>query len=126
MKICFFGSKTRNIKIRDGHFVESSILRPLAFFDGLLRLNSKLNILAAFKHFPFFSPNWRNMTSLKGHFLKSLSTDFSISCERCQLDAEKGTESFLSISVAVFELSRKFSRGAEFPPPPAGRVLNRC
>ena len=42
-----------------------------------LRLTSKLNILAALKHLLFFNQKWRNMTSLKRHFLKKFSTDFS-------------------------------------------------
>ena len=43
---------------------------------------------------------------------------------RRQIDAEEGAESFVSISAAVFELSRKSGRGGQYlPPPPPGRGL---
>ena len=41
------------------------------------------------------------------------------------MDAAEGTQSFASISAAVFELSRTSRReGAEFPPPPSGARVN--
>ena len=41
----------------------------------------------------------------------------------CQIDAGEGTESFVCISAAVFELSRKSGRGGISPPPLAGLGL---
>ena len=38
------------------------------------------------------------------------------------MDAAEGTESFASISAAVFELSRKSGRGGDIPPPSGARV----
>ena len=61
----FEGQNRNKSKIRDCYFVERWILRRLAF----LRLTSKPNILAVFKHLPFFDPKCRSMTSLNCHFL---------------------------------------------------------
>ena len=65
-----FGGQNRNkSKIRDCHFVRRTFnFTPFGIF--WLRLTSKPNILAVFKHLPFFDPKWRNMTSLNRHFLK--------------------------------------------------------
>ena len=101
-----FGGQNREISnIRHSHLVERSILHRFAFF---VRLTSKLNNLAAFKHLPFSDPKLLNMTSLKRHFVKNISTDFSVFfCGNRQIDVGKGTESFASISAAVFQPSRK-------------------
>ena len=44
---------------------------------------------------------------------------------RRQIDAGEGTESFASISAAVFELSRTAGRGGGNSAPTAGRVLSK-
>ena len=72
-EILYFEGQNRKIsKIQDSHFIERSIWRFFGVQFGVsrLRLTSKLNILAAFKHFLFVYPKWRNMASLKRHFLK--------------------------------------------------------
>ena len=57
---------------------------------------------------------------------KFLDGFFSNIGARRQIDAEEGTESFVSISAAVFELSRKSGRGGDIrTPPPAGRGLRK-
>ena len=69
--ILYLGGKLeKNMeKIRDSRFVDRSISRFFCVFG--LRFASNLYILEAFKHLPPFEPKWRNMTSLKHHFLKN-------------------------------------------------------
>ena len=63
------------LKIQDSHFVDLTILRLLNF---LIASYCKTEHSAAFKLLLFFFYlKWRNMTSLKRHFLKFFSTDFS-------------------------------------------------
>ena len=70
-----FGSQNKKIsKIRESHFVKRSILRRLEFFDCILLQNWTL--LQPSNICRFFNPKWRNMTSLKRHFVKKLSTVF--------------------------------------------------
>ena len=70
-----FGSQNKkNIKTSRKPFCTALNFTPFGVFG--LHLTSKLNIIAAFKHLPFFNPKWRNMTSLKRYFVKKLSTVF--------------------------------------------------
>ena len=72
------------MNIRDDHFVEHSIWHLLTFF--CLRFASKLYILETIGSWPFFDPKSRDMTSLKGHFLKKFQTNFvEIPCECVKL-----------------------------------------
>ena len=69
-----FGGHNRKIsKIIGGHFVQRCFT-PFRVYR--LRRTSKLNILAAFKHLPFFDQKWPNMASLKHHFLENYLSDF--------------------------------------------------
>ena len=113
----FWGSNRKIWEIRDSHLVERLILHRLALFDCVA---SKLYILAASKHLPFFDPKWQNITSLKRNFLKTFRTFFFwCFAERRQINVREGTESFASMSGDVFELSRKPGRGgAESAPSP--------
>ena len=70
-----WGTKLKNINNSVESFGSSFNFTPFDVF--WLRLTSKLNILAALKHLPFFTKKWRYVTSLKRHFLKYFSTDFS-------------------------------------------------
>ena len=90
-----------------------------------LRRSSKLNILAAFKHSLILLPKMAKhdftTTPFSQKFIDGIFWNFG---GRRQINVEKGTESFASISAAVFELSRKSGRGWYSPPPlPAGRML---
>ena len=81
------------------------------------RLTSKLYILAAVKHLPFFHPKWRNMMSLKRHFLRKSIEGFLWNFNgRRQINADESKECFASISAAVFVLLRKSGRGTESVP----------
>ena len=104
-------------KIRDGHFVERSILRRLAYF--FIASHFKIEHSSSLQTFAIF---WRKI--VKHDVTK---TQFSQKClDECfwkfgyirHINAGEGTDSFASISAAVFELSRKPGRGAEFAPPP--------
>ena len=67
------------------------------------------------------------MMSLKRHFLKKFSKDFSeILVADVKLMLWEGTESVASISAVVLELSRKSGRGggAIFAPSPSGARVN--
>ena len=117
LKFWILGVKIKKIsKIRDSHFVERSILRRLAFFDCVLLQN--LNIQAVFKHLLFFDPKWRNITSLKRHFLKTFWTDVSeVWVADLKLMLGKVLNVLCRYLPPFFELSRKAGRGAESPPP---------
>ena len=64
----FWGSKSKNIKNPTSPFCRTLNFTPLKGFR--FRLSSKLSIIAAFKHLQFYDQKWRNLTPLKGNFLK--------------------------------------------------------
>ena len=119
----FLGSKSKNIKSPRNPFCRALHFTPFWVFR--LRLTSKLNIPAAFKHLPFFDPKWWNMTSLKRHFLKHFSTDF---CEILIADVKLMLGEVLIVSrryLPLFLSYRESPAGGFDPPPPfpVGRVL---
>ena len=64
-------------KIKNPRYPACKALNFMSFGAYGLCSTSNLHILAACKHLSLFGPKSRNMTSLKCHFLKKLSTDFS-------------------------------------------------
>ena len=118
----FWGSKYKISKIRDFHLAERVICHLLVLC--WLRFILKSFIPEALECWPFFYPKSRDITSLKRHFLKNFSTDFSeilnvdkiLDFLRCQIDAKEGAISFASISAHVFKLLKKFAVGALYAP----------
>ena len=103
----------RNKKIRDNPFCRTFIFTPQRVLQ--LRVSSKLNNLAAFKHLPFFFTRVAKHDATKTPFsiLKKIDEFLGNFGGRRQIDAESGerSDSFASMSAAVSELSRISGRG---------------
>ena len=90
-----------------------------------LRLIFKTELSSSFQIFAVFLTKMAKHDVTKTPFSQNSRRIFRNFGGRRQFDAGEGTESFASISAAVFELSRKSGRGgAIFAPPPAVRVLS--
>ena len=123
MKLLISGVKIDKIsKIRNSHFEERSILRRLAFIESYFKIEHSSSL----QRFAVFWPKMAKHDVNKSHFPKKILDGFFWNFGgRRQIDAGEGTESFASISAAVFELSRKSGRGGGNICPPAGRGLMR-
>ena len=83
-----------------------------------LRFASNLYILDIFRHLPLFGSKWRNVTSIKRHFLKKLTDicDFFVS----------GRNVVLNDSRLLLQRAKpaKVSRGCHFVPPSEYRAAS--
>ena len=85
-----------------------------------------MNILAVFKHLPFLPKIAKHDVTKVQFSQKFIDGFFWNLCGRCQIDAGEGTESFASISAAVFFFScRENPAGGRHCPPPRGVRVNR-
>ena len=118
----FWKIKILNLRDQNRQNIENPTVPFLTVFNFTpldifrLRLTSKLNILVAFKHMPFFTRNGETSHWNVIFSKKNLNGFFWYFGGRRQIDAG---ESFASISAAVFELSRKSGRGGGRICPPS-------
>ena len=115
------------LKIRNKHFIERLILYLLTFFIVFFFESQQLRNT---RTLAFFGTKYRSMTSLNCHILKNFGTDFTdILMKDVELMWNKvlNTDSFASISAAVYELSRKSESGeGRIYPLPPPRQLGAC
>ena len=115
------GPKSKNIENPRQPFCRAFNLKPFEIFR--LCFTSKRNILAVFKYLQFLIQNgetWRHQNAVFSTKFRRTFLKFGWQTSKW---CGQGTKGLASISIAVFELSRKSGRGRNPPPPPAGRVL---
>ena len=108
-------AKSKILKIRHSHFVYRVQFYVLSVFRPIF--TSKLYILETFKHVSFALKMAKHdviKTPFPQEFLPGYFWNLDT---RRQIEAGWGTESFASISAAVFDLSRKLGRGQNLPLP---------
>ena len=115
----FWGSKSKNIKNPRLPFLERSFLRRLAFSIAFYFKTEHSSSLQTFLFLPKMAKHNVTKTPFSQKFLNGCFWNF---CGRREIDAWEGTETFVSVSDAVFELSRKTGRGWAESAPQVGRV----
>ena len=119
----FWESKSRNIK--NPRSPDCSTLNSTSFGVYGLSFTSKVYILEACKHLPLFDPKSRNMTSLKRHFLKNFSTDFSeILLEDVKLMLDKVLKVSCRYLMSFLSYRENTGGGNIYPPPPSAARVN--
>ena len=119
----FWGQKKN--KIRENRFAKRSFLRLLPLLDCVFL--SKLYIPVAFKHFTFFCPKWRNMTSLKRHFLKNVLTDSpNILVGNVEFMTNRVMEVLRRYLLSFLSYRENTGEGVIFTPPPHSAVRDKA